>query len=589
MFYPEDVVEDIRAANDIVDVISGYTQLKQKGANYFGLCPFHRESTPSFSVSPDKQLYYCFGCGAAGNVYSFVMQKENYDFADAVRHLADRIHYALPEQGFSPEMKRHSQIKQQLYDIHTAAARFYYGLLIGDEGKAATAYLDNRQVKPGARKKFGLGYAVGRGTLLAHLLDQGYDLELLAKSGLIIPDKRGGYFDRFSNRLMFPIMNVQNKIIGFGGRILDQGEPKYLNSPDTPIFDKSHHLYGLNFARQAKAGSIILVEGYMDVIALYQAGIHNAAAALGTAFNAEHAKLLKKYCENVILLFDSDGAGERAALRAIPILVANGLRVKVLQLQNAKDPDEFLKRYGADAFAGALNGAMPYVAFQVACLQREYDLSDTSQKVRFTGEVAKLLAALGSAIERDAYGRDVAAMTGISHEAVMAEVGRYVDQTLAGLPEPKYKNKPNFYTPKDGDKGVDEARRNVLYVAATGQEAADAIRANLTKEEFAEPFYMRLYDIIYDLYVKKQSIYPAEVISRFEDLEEQKMASSLFTLKITYDTEDSFTKALNDQVRLIKAAYLDEKIAKAEDLSDLQHWAEAKRNLKTSYISGLDG
>ncbi len=589
MFYPEDVIEDIRSANDIVDVISGYTSLKKKGANYFGLCPFHKENTPSFSVSADKQMYYCFGCGAGGNVYSFIMQKENLDFSDSVRFLADKAHYSLPEGGFSRVIKQNAESKNILYEIHISAARFFYNLLISDSGKKAVEYLDDRGVSPAARKKFGLGFSSKKASLFNHLLSEGFDIDNIIKSGLIISDKNGNYFDRFANRLMFPIFNVQNKIIGFGGRILDSGQPKYLNSPDTLIFDKSRNLYSLNFARKANVPFLIIVEGYMDVISLFQNGIKNVVASLGTAFNVEHAKLIKKHCDSVVLLFDSDSAGEKAAMRAIPILLSAGLGVKVLQLEGAKDPDEYIKSFGRQAFIDCLSNAVSHVSFRVGVIKKGYDISDPEQNIRFTNETAKLIAELDNEIERDVYIKETSQLTGITSEAIKKEVGKLVQRD--GLGVVSYKNKPNTYSKKDGSKGADEARRNIIYIISTNSTAAKAIKACLPAEEMSVPFYIRLYNLIYEMYEKKQAVYPAEIINHFESLEEQKMISNIFTLTLSFEDDVSLIKALNDQIRVIKTSYIDEKLMDSVvmDAQELQKLAEIKRNLKKSYITGLDG
>jgi DNA primase len=532
-------------------------------------------------------MYHCFGCGASGNVYSFIMQKENYNFPDAIKLLADRAHYTLPESDYSAEMKQRAETKKDLLQIHTSAARFFYEGLQAADGQKAADYLDQRGVAAGARRKFGLGWSSYQRSMLGHLQAEGYDLALILKSGLVIPDKRGGYFDRFTNRLMFPIFNVQGGVVGFGGRILDKGEPKYLNSPETPIFDKSRNLYGINYARQAKAREILVVEGYMDVIALYQAGIHNVVASLGTAFNAEHAKLLGKYCENVVLLFDSDAAGEKAALRAIPILVANGFKPKLLQVRDAKDPDEYVKKFGKDAFLGLVSGAVNYVAFQISCAQKKTDLSDPLQKGAFLNDAAKMIAEVPNAIERDIHLRGAAEATGVSLEAIKQEVDKLVDTEAP--PDTSYKNKPSFPSKKDGGKGVDEARRNILATIAADSVAAGKVRKQLKSEELLNPFYIKLYDAIYDSYDKKQRVFEADVVSRFEDPEDQKKAARIFMVKFDYTDKNSLVKALNDQIKLIKSTYIDDKIANVADLSELQELAKNKRNLIDSYITDLDG
>ena len=376
MFYPQELIDEIRIQNDIVSVISEYITLKPKGSSYFGLCPFHNESTPSFSVSADKQFYYCFGCGESGNVYGFIMKMENCDFPEAVKRLADRARIPLPEPEYSAEAARKEKLKQQIYDMHRQAGRYYYAALHSRNGEKALEYLNRRGVEPEIQKKFGIGYAPqGRDNLYKYLSSKGFDREAMVKSGLVMESKDGrGLYDRFFNRLMFPIFDIQGRAIAFGGRIIDKGEQKYLNSPETAVFSKSRTLYGMNFAKAARKREIILVEGYMDMISIYQAGFPNVVAGLGTAFNGEHAATLRKLADSVILLYDSDEAGTRAALRAIPVLVGGGFDVKVTQVTGAKDADEFIKKYGRDAFGKLIVDAVSYITFRINVAKKYYNM-----------------------------------------------------------------------------------------------------------------------------------------------------------------------------------------------------------------------
>ena len=352
MYYPEEIIEEILSRNDLVDVVSEYVRLKKQGSSHFGLCPFHNEDTPSFSVSPDKQMYYCFGCQSGGNVFTFIMQMENYSFVDAVKYLAARANIDLPQAEYSEEVKKELKEREIVLNIHKETAKYFYSNLQSQRGKLADEYLRSRKVKDKIRKLFGIGYAnADYADLYKYLLYKGYSEEMMLISGLIIPRKKGkGYIDRFRDRIMFPIFDVHNNIIGFGGRVLDDSLPKYMNSPETILFDKSKNLYGLNYARTAKEENILIVEGYMDVISLYQAGFKNVVASLGTAFNYQHAALLKRYTNEVVLVYDSDAAGIKAALRAMPILSSVGLKIRVLQIPGEKDPDDFIKEKGAEAF-----------------------------------------------------------------------------------------------------------------------------------------------------------------------------------------------------------------------------------------------
>ena len=383
-YYSDELIEEVRSGSDIVDVISGYVRLQKRGGTYFGLCPFHNEKTGSFSVSPGKQMYYCFGCGAGGNVFTFLMQYENFTFPEAMQALAERAGIALPAEEVTPEARREADKRQLLLEINKAAAKYYYAMLRGEGGKRAYEYFAKRKLSDQTMKKFGLG-ATGAysDSLYRYLREQGYEDLVLKETGLVTIDERGGR-DKFWNRAMFPIMDVRGKVIGFGGRVMGDGEPKYLNSPETKVFDKSRNLYGLNLARLTKRPQILLCEGYMDVIALHQAGFDNAAASLGTAFTGGHANLLRRYTKEVYLTFDSDKAGVKAALRAIPILREANLTVKVVDMKPYKDPDEFIKALGAEAYEERIARAENSFMFQIRILEQEYDLNDPQEKMPST-------------------------------------------------------------------------------------------------------------------------------------------------------------------------------------------------------------
>ena len=383
-YFSEEIVEEVRQRNDIVDVISQYVHLTKKGSTYFGLCPFHNEKTGSFSVSPHKQMYYCFGCGAGGNVFTFLMQYENFTFGEAMEVLADRAGVTLPKYEMTAQQKREADKKQRLLEINKEAAKYFYTLLRSDRGKLAYSYFSKRQLSDETMRKFGLGYSDQYSDdLYRYLRKKGYDDEILKESGLVSIDERRGGYDKFWNRAMFPIMDVHNKVIGFGGRVMGDGEPKYLNSPETPIFDKSRNLYGLNFARSSKKQQLLLCEGYMDVIALHQAGFDNAVASLGTALTSGHANLLKRYTKEVYLTYDSDGAGTKAALRAIPILKEVGLTTKVINMKPYKDPDEFIKALGAEAYQKRIDEAENSFLFEIRMMEKDFDLTDPEGKAKF--------------------------------------------------------------------------------------------------------------------------------------------------------------------------------------------------------------
>ena len=382
--YSDELIEEVRSRNDIVDVISQYVRLSKKGSTYFGLCPFHNEKTGSFSVSPNKQMYYCFGCHAGGNVFTFLMQYENYTFGEAMEALAERAGVDLPKQEYTAAQRQEADRRARLLEINKEAAKYFFVLLRGERGKRALDYFKKRALSDETIHKFGLGYSDQYSDdLYRYLRSKGYDDEILKDSGLVTIDEVRGGHDKFWNRAMFPIMDVHNKVIGFGGRVMGDGEPKYLNSPETKIFDKSRNLYGLNFARATKKPQLLLCEGYMDVIALHQAGFDNAVASLGTALTSGHANLLKRYTKEVYLTYDSDGAGIKAALRAIPILKEVGITTKIINMKPYKDPDEFIKALGAEAYQERIDQAENSFLFEVRMEEQQHDMHDPEGKTAF--------------------------------------------------------------------------------------------------------------------------------------------------------------------------------------------------------------
>ena len=597
MLYSQELIEEIRVQNDIVDVISEYIPLKQKGSSYFGLCPFHNESTPSFSVSPDKQLYYCFGCGVAGNVYSFIMQIENCDFLEAIKRLADRANISLPEPELSNEAKEAESLRQSILEIHKVAGLFYYSKLHEDEGSVARQYIKKRLINDVIQKKFGLGYSPDSGDkLYKHLKEKGFSQESILKSGLVLPSKNGkGYYDRFRGRLMFPIFDSQGRCIGFGGRILDKGEPKYLNSPETMVFNKSKNLYGLNFAKAARKKEMILVEGYMDMITIYQAGFHNVVASLGTAFNNEHARVLKKFAEDIILLFDSDEAGTNAILRAIPVLISNGFRVKVMQVPGGKDPDEFIKANGSKEFAKLLVSADSYITFQINCIRKKYNLENTEHKVIFTTEAAKILANIDSAIERDAYIKDVSKYTDISEDAIRNEIFKIRKFDESQFIKSSEKKKINMYSQSSpieefkNSSGVLEAQRNLLYICTTNLGVYKKVSKVLKPSDFCEPVYQKMASVIYDILEKGENIFPAEMVNYFQSIEEQKLATEVFSKNIKFDDIIMLEKAVNEQVRFIKKVKLDSLAASLTTVEDIHMIINEKKKVDELYINITDG
>ena len=422
--YSDELIEEIRINNDIVDVVSEYVRLEKKGKNYFGLCPFHREKTPSFSVESGKQIFYCFGCGKGGNVFQFITLAEKLDFIEAVRMLADRAKIDLPESDDAEEAER-AKLKQQILSINLLAARYYNDALYTDKGENALVYLRKRGISENTVRKFGLGYSnEDWDGLTRHLKTNGFNDEIILKSGLIMQSTKGHQYDRFRGRLMFPIFDIRGSVIGFGGRVLDNSMPKYMNSPETIVYNKGKHLYALNFAKNSDSNNLVVVEGYMDTISLYQSGINNVVASLGTALTESQGRILKKYAEEIVISYDADTAGQAATMRGLNLLNDIGCNVKVLTVPDGKDPDEYIRKNGADSFRKLINGALSLIEYKIKILRGEQDISNTDGKIAFLNKAAVILAKVGNSMEREMYIKKLAGEYEISEDAMLSEVLR---------------------------------------------------------------------------------------------------------------------------------------------------------------------
>lgn len=582
-YYSDELVEEIRSGNDIVDVISGYVRLTKKGSTYFGLCPFHNEKTPSFSVSPNKQMYYCFGCGAGGNVITFLMEYENYTFPEALEVLANRIGIELPKQEMTAEQRKASDKRARLLEVNKEAAKYFYTLLRSERGTRAHEYFRTRGLGEETIKKFGLGYSDKYSDdLYRYLRSKGYEDELLKDSGLIsIDEKRGGH-DKFWNRAMFPIMDVRGKVIGFGGRVMGDGEPKYLNSPETMIFDKSRNLYGLNLARTTKKNQILLCEGYMDVIALHQAGFDNAVAALGTAFTVGHANLLRRYTKEVYLTFDSDGAGIRAAKRAIPILKEAGITAKVINMQPYKDPDEFIKALGAEAYEERIKNAESSFMFEIRIMEEDYDLKDPEGKAAFYNEIAKQLLQFSEELEREVYIEAIAEKYGMGFEnlrklvnklGTQPELARQVRQQQKGT-MPKEKRKK--------EDGMKQSQKLLLTWLIEEPGLYQRIREYIHPEDFTEEIYRKAAEILFRQYEEEGKPNPAQIVSLFGE-EEQREIAALFNARIEeVETKNDREKALKETILRIKQNSIDYRSKQMDptDMAGFQKLIEDKRQLE---------
>ncbi len=551
MFYPDELIEEVRSRNDIVDVISGYVHLQKKGANYFGLCPFHNEKSPSFSVSRSKQMYYCFGCGAGGNVFTFLMEYENDTFPEAVKALADRAGISLPEADESEEAKREQSKRSRLLAINKEAAKYFYFQLRAKQGEQGLHYLRERQLTDETIHRFGLGYANKTADdLVRYLKGKGYSEELIREAGLCNTDEKHGMYDKFWNRVMFPIEDINHRVIGFGGRVMGDGKPKYLNSPETPIFDKSRNLYGLNFARSSRKGNIILCEGYMDVIAMHQAGFNQAVASLGTAFTLGQAGLLKRYAKEVLLSYDSDGAGVKAALRAIGILKEAGLTGRVINLEPYKDPDEFIKNLGAEAFQERIDNAENSFLFEIRMLQREYDLNDPEKKTEFHRAVAKKLCEFPEEVERENYLEAVAEKYHIGFESLRKLVASTAAST--GLARPVERPKSGIQKKSTPEDNVKKTQRLLLTWLAEEPQIYPKIAAFLSAEDFTEELYRKVADRLFENLARGE-VNAAAIISMFPEEEEQREAAAIFnTSLVEPETKKEKEKALHDILVSVK-------------------------------------
>lgn len=588
MIYEQSIIEEIRSLNDIVSIVSTYVDIKNKGNNFFGLCPFHNEKTPSFSVSVDKQIYYCFGCGATGNVYSFLMQIENYTFPEALKYLAEKVNYELPSPSNSEDYKKHLDFKNRILEVNKVTARLYYNNLISDI--SVQNYLQEREISKRAIVKFGLGYSIkNRVTLYKYLKEKGYTEEFLLKSGLIFRSEKGTYHDRFYNRLMFPIFDVMGNVVAFGARSLDDTMPKYLNSPDTVVFSKKCHLYGINFARKSNLKTLILVEGYMDVIALVQKGFNNTVATLGTALNLEHAKVIKKYVETVILLFDSDEAGIKATLRAIPILLTVGLKVKVCQLANAKDPDEFIKKYGVNKFKESLKNSEIYLNFQINQLKKNVDFNNTEEVIAFTKEVSILISKIENEIEKDLYIKKVSDFTKVSIEAIKKELIKLNKSPINNTNLIKKQNLEYINKVKNSN-GITEAKKTMIYLIATNKVVYKSVKDVITAEDMQNDIYIKLLDIVYSFYKKEKEIYIAEILNFFETIEEQREVFNIFNSKIEYADYKDLEKIINEIIKSIKMNKIENEIVNNKnDINKVNKLINSRKNIQNMYITLLYG
>ena len=570
MRYTDEVIEDVRERNDIVDVISQYVKLQKRGSNYFGLCPFHNEKSPSFSVSRDKQMYYCFGCGKGGNVYTFLMEYENFSFQEAIKALADRAGVKLPEAEYSREEREEQDKRSRLLEINKEAAMYFYSRLRSPAGQVGLRYLKGRGLTEETMRNFGLGYADKYSNdLYQFFKKKGYSDSILKESGLFHVDEKRGFSDKFWNRVMFPIMDANSRVIGFGGRVMGDGKPKYLNSPETLIFDKSRNLYGLNVARRTRRKNFIICEGYMDVISMHQAGYTNAVASLGTALTSQQCSLMSRFTKQVLVIYDMDGAGVKAALRAIPMLRTAGLSTKVVNLRPHKDPDEFIKAEGAEAFEQRLEEAENSFLFMVRMTEQNYDMNDPGERSRFFHEVAVMLLEIEDEIERNSYTEAIARKYHIEQSMLASQINK---EALKGV------GRTEIRAPKSTDvrrqkaamaAAPAEKEQKLMLTWIAGQPGLlEKLKDYLSPVDFTNPMYREVAEMVWEQGAQGK-ISPAAIINHFEDSAQQTEAASLFNTDITLDSPADRKKALFDVLCRMKRQSIDKR-ADELDPADMQ-------------------
>ena len=578
MPFPPAFLDELAARNPIEEVVGQYVNLKRSGSNLFGLCPFHGEKTPSFSVAPDKGIYYCFGCHKGGGVINFEMEIEGLSYPDAVRALAQRVGMEVPEDE---EYQSRYRKQERLWALSKEAARFFVSQLYAPAGAEGLRYAQSRGMSKGTLTRFGIGFAPNSwDSLCKAMRAKGYTDEELQGAGLVsVSQKNGNLYDRFRNRLMFPIIDVRGNVIGFGGRVMDDSTPKYLNSPETEIFNKRKNLFALNVAKKSKLGYLILVEGYMDAIALHQYGFDCAVASLGTSLTEEHATLLSRYTEQVVLIYDGDEAGQNATRRAIPMLEKTGIQVRVLRMQGAKDPDEFLKKYGAQRFEVLLDACQNQAEYRLDSLKRKYDLTLDDQRVEFLNQAAALIATFPNAVQREVYGRRAAEAAGITPEAMQLEIKK------------AYRKARAIEQKKQEAQELDIARqrapktRAVRYDNLRSATAEEGLICTLLREPElianvklpAEAFSVDLFGrVLADLRQRVQSGRPVSLAALGPDLTPEEMAHLSYVM--SRDTAPVSDEAFADYLRVIQEEYEGRSLARSEE--NLRLLAEQMKSTK---------
>lgn len=518
MRYSDEIIDEIRNSNDIVDIISQYVTLKKSGRTFFGLCPFHKEKSPSFAVSPDKQIFHCFGCGVGGNVFHFISKIENINFKETVEMLAERANIELPKSENSEEEKR-EKLKARIYEINKLTAQYYHENLYKPTAKLAQDYVKKRKLDNNTLKSFQIGFAGTKDELYQYLKRQGFTDNELFEAKLIVVNDNGKIIDRFRKRLMFPIKDLRDRVIAFGGRVLDDSKPKYINSSENIVYNKGRHLFGLNLVKKENPKKIIIVEGYMDAISLYQRGVKNAVASLGTALTEAQGRLLRKMAEQVIIGYDADGAGQVATMRGLEILNNLGCDLRILQIEGAKDPDEFVIKYGPERFNKYVDNAISLVEFKVKTLRKELDINNTSDRIKFLNEIAKILSKVNNDIEKEVYVDKISSSYEVSKEAIYAEINKI---TYKNINSEKHLEKKLPVMKRIENKKIDESiikRENmVIYLLINNPDTYLQIKEHIATNDIKDEKNKKILETIYNEY-GKGNINPENVLNWFEDEE----------------------------------------------------------------------
>ena len=576
--YSDEVINDVRQSNDIVDVISQYVHLKRSGRNFFGLCPFHNEKSPSFSVSPDKQIFHCFGCGVGGNVFSFITQIEGINFVEAVQMLAERANIQLPTLQDNGDSQR-EELKAKVYKVNEFTAEFYHQNLYKPQAKMAQEYVKKRQLSNETLKSFKIGFSGKFDELYQELKKQGFGEREILESGLVNKNERGQYIDRYRNRLMFPICDARGKVIAFGGRVLDDSKPKYINSPENVVYSKGRNLFGLNVAKKGDLKRILIVEGYMDVISLHQRGITNVVAPLGTALTEQQGWLLRKNSEQIILSFDSDEAGLKAKLRALDILQNMGCDLRILQMEGAKDPDEYIIKYGNARFNNLVDKALSIIEFKVKILKKDLNLENTNDKIKFLNEIAKLISNVNNTIEREVYIEKIAKEYDISKEAIYAEVNKL---TYTNVKNEKILEKPKPVVThiKREEKVISEAvkrRENtVIALLLMGDlNIFEILRQNIKVEDFKDEVNKKIAQKLYEEFEKGNS----NINAIIDNLEQDEQNQITMIMSEDYEITD-IEKAIDDVVQAYEREKLNTRKFEILDLLDKDLENDQKKELE---------